>query len=89
MAGKTSGVVVHELLAVSTGGEPEWLTAFNEGVLAYVEAKFELAKTKFEEAVEKRGGTDGPSEFYLKTLSHLDFEKVRENWTGLVELAEK
>jgi hypothetical protein len=36
-----------------------------------------------------RGGSDGPSEFYLRKLAALEEKGHLENWTGVVELSEK
>jgi hypothetical protein len=38
---------------------------------------------------EMRGGSDGPSEFYLRKLAALEEKGHLENWTGVVELSEK
>jgi|GEM_PF-5501131 len=40
-------------------------------------------------AREIRGGTDGPSEFYLRKIMDLEANGHLEDWTGVVELSEK
>ena len=36
-----------------------------------------------------RGGSDGPSEFYLRKMTQLEPNGRLEDWTGIVELSEK
>jgi len=38
---------------------------------------------------EIRGATDGPSEFYLRTISALEQSGRPESWAGVVEMTEK
>jgi hypothetical protein len=39
---------------------------------------------------EARGGSDGPSEFYLRKMAALEEDVFYlESWTGIVELSEK
>jgi hypothetical protein len=39
-------------------------------------------------ACSKRGGSDGPAEFYLRKLAAVEGDGDLENWTGFVDLAE-
>jgi hypothetical protein len=36
-----------------------------------------------------RGGSDGPSAFYLQKIAGLEANGSLEDWTGIVELSEK
>ena len=41
------------------------------------------------EVVWQRGGSDGPSEFYLKYLARLEAEHHLQEWAGTIHLTEK
>ena len=41
------------------------------------------------ETQKLRGGSDGPAEFYLKTLGALEIAGRLEGWSGIVDLTEK
>ena len=91
VAGKARGIAVHELLGPNTSvdGKFEWLSSFNQALLAIHDGSFEEAKKLFRKTIWDRGGEDSPSEFYLKKIADLEkADKLRE-WTGVVRLDEK
>jgi hypothetical protein len=51
--------------------------------------EFEAASSYMDRTREIRGGSDGPSEFYLRKINALKSNGHREGWTGVVELSEK
>jgi adenylate cyclase len=91
VAGKTHSVVIHELLCRcdAESGERQWIEVFESGLERFREGEFGAARLDLDRTREMRGGTDGPSEFYLRKISALEKNGHREGWTGVVELSEK
>ncbi|MFL6538467.1 MAG: CHASE2 domain-containing protein [Chthoniobacterales bacterium] len=91
VAGKSESVVIHELLcrSESQNGERDWIGVFEEGVEDLRTGRFDRARELMTRTREIRGGSDGPSEFYLRKLDKLETNGGREGWTGVVELTEK
>ena len=91
VAGKTQSVKIHELLcrcdAETT--EKSWIEVFEHGLERFRQGEFEEARAEMDRTRKIRGGTDGPSEFYLRKISALQTNGHREGWTGIVELSEK
>jgi adenylate cyclase len=91
VAGKKQSVVIHELLCrcEAESGERAWIEAFEEGIGAFRSKEFAAARDCMDRVRQMRGGSDGPSEFYLRKLSSLEANGHLEEWTGIVELSEK
>ena len=91
VAGKTNSVIIHELLCRcdAESGEKCWIGIFEEGLQSFRAGKFETARLALGRTRELRGGSDGPSEFYLRKITALEANGHAENWTGIVELSEK
>jgi adenylate cyclase len=91
VAGKTQSVVIHELLCRCDveSGESVWIKVFEEGLNVFRAGEFKAARDHMGRTRELRGGSDGPSEFYLRKLAVLEGDGRLENWTGVVELSEK
>jgi adenylate cyclase len=91
VAGKTHSVVIHELLCRcdAEAGEKRWITVFEQGLDRFREGAFDAARAEMDRTRELRGGSDGPSEFYLRRISAIEAKGHQENWTGIVELSEK
>jgi adenylate cyclase len=91
VAGKTHSVIIHELLCRcdAEAGERKWIEVFENGLDRFRQGEFETARNDMDRTRELRGGSDGPSEFYLRKISALEQNGHRENWTGIVELSEK
>ena len=49
---------------------------------------FDAAAAGFKKTVELHPG-DGPAQFYLAQISHLEGQKLPEDWTGEIDLKEK
>jgi adenylate cyclase len=91
VAGKTSAVAIHELIAPpgESTGDLVWLTTWDEAMKALRQGDFAAMQKALREIVWQRGGSDGPSEFYLKYISKLEKEDLLREWTGIVKLTEK
>jgi adenylate cyclase len=91
VAGKTHGVVIHELLCRSgaEAGERAWIEVFEAGLETFRVGDFSKAAELMSRTRELRGGTDGPVEFYLRKIATLSRQDKIENWNGIIELSEK
>jgi adenylate cyclase len=84
--GKAKSVVIHELLGDNPAIRPPWLDWFEAALAAWTSGDLAAARVKFEAVKTARGGTDGPSQFYLDRIDGL---AVAAGWTGEVELEGK
>jgi adenylate cyclase len=91
VAGKKQSVVIHELLCRcdAESGEKSWIEIFEKGLAAFRAGDLTATRDCMNRTREIRGGSDGPSEFYLRKLAALEENGHLENWTGVVELSEK
>lgn len=91
VAGKKQSVVIHELLCRcdAESGEKSWIEIFEKGLAVFRKGEFATARDYMERTREVRGGSDGPSEFYLRKITGLEANGHHEDWTGIVELSEK
>jgi len=91
VAGKKQSVVIHELLCRcdAESGEKIWIEIFEKGLAVFRAGEFKAARDYMEQTRKMRGGSDGPSEFYLRKLAALEGNGHHEDWTGIVELSEK
>ena len=64
--------------------------AFEEALTQFDRAEFERAAAGFDEVIRLRGGTDGPSRFYLGLLPQLrQGQAPGSAWDGVVRLEAK
>ena len=91
VAGKKQSVIIHELLCRcdAESGEKSWIEVFEKGLATFRAGEFAAARAHMNRTREARGGSDGPSEFYLRKLAILEKNSDLKNWTGVVELSEK
>ena len=91
VAGKKQSVVIHELLCRcdAESGEKSWIEIFEKGLAVFRAGEFAAARDYMDRTREMRGGSDGPSEFYLRKITDLEANGHHEEWTGIVELSEK
>jgi adenylate cyclase len=91
VAGKTNSVIIHELLCRcdAESGEKKWIEIFEKGLSVFRAGEFKVARDYMNRTREARGGSDGPSEFYLRKLTDLEANGHQEDWTGIVQLSEK
>ncbi len=76
-AGKTKSVAIHELICRcgDDQAEREWIECFAEGLREFRAGDFEKARAFMEQTRQIRGGVDGPSEFYLKTMAEVEADR--------------
>lgn len=84
--GKVQSAIIHELLGDDPLARPSWLDDFQAGLDAWNRADFEAAKRCFHSVIAARGGSDGPSAFYL---SRLKDAVASPGWTGEIVLEGK
>ena len=91
VAGKKQSVVIHELLCRcdAESGEKSWIEIFEKGLGVFRAGEFKASRDYMERTRQMRGGSDGPSEFYLRKITQLEPNGHLEDWTGIVELSEK
>jgi len=89
VVGKTTSVIIHEVLGEAVSGAPaSWVPVFERAVELFAEGNWEEAKRGFEEVIAARDGQDGPSAFYLQKMQVLPHEAgVRPS--GIIELSAK
>jgi adenylate cyclase len=90
VAGKAHSVRIHELLGRNgaDSGERAWIDAFEAGLELFKAGKFSDAADLMNRTCQLRGASDGPAEFYLRKISVLRSQDVK-NWNGIIELSEK
>src|SRR5450432_2426293 len=73
VAGKTHGIVIHELLCrcEAESGEKAWIEVFEAGLEVFRAGDFARAGDLMSRTREVRGGSDGPAEFYLRKMATL------------------
>jgi hypothetical protein len=91
MRSKTQRVIIHELLCRSDAesGEKKWIEVFEQGLSVFRAGEFKASRDYMTRTRELRGGSDGPSEFYLRKLTDLEANGHQGDWTGIVQLSEK
>jgi adenylate cyclase len=91
VAGKKQSVVIHELICRcgAESGEKRWIDIFEKGLAGFRTGDFTAARDYMNRTREMRGGSDHPSEFYLRKLAVLEGNGRIENWSGVIELSEK
>ena len=91
VAGKKQSVVIHELLCRcnAEAGEKSWIELFEKGLGAFRAGEFATARDNMIRTRGMRGGSDGPSEFYLRKITEFEANGHQEDWTGVIELSEK
>jgi adenylate cyclase len=91
VVGKKQGMAVHELICPieKKTEEHKWVPIFEEALTFIRTGDFTEAKKKLRETVWQRGGSDGPSEFYITKIAQMEKEGTLEEWTGVVKLSDK
>jgi len=91
VAGKTNSVIIHELLCrcAAESGEKQWIEVFEKGLTVFRAGEFKASRDYMTRTRELRGGSDGPSEFYLRKITDLEANGHQGDWTGIVQLSDK
>jgi len=90
LKGFEKAVEVHELVGTleQRAGFAELHVAFPGALAGFQAGRLDAAEAAFK-AVEERWPGDGPTKFYLKTITELREHPPAAGWTGEVELKEK
>jgi len=90
LMGKVEPVTIYELLGpVITNVVKGQMEIFSDGLNTFQKGDLPKARELFEKTKEKRGGSDGPSEFYLREITRLEKQKLPAEWNGAIVLGEK
>ena len=90
--GKSKPVGIHEVLGLTSsfadGGG--WVTEFENALACFSRREFDQAETLFRHVIHMRGGSDGPSEFYLGQIAEArKASGPQDSWDGVVKIATK
>jgi adenylate cyclase len=91
VAGRSQPVGVCEVLGINStpGSTPPWADSFSEGREFFVKGDFERAASKFSETIRLRGGSDGPSRFFLQQIDEARAKFEPASWDGVINLERK
>ncbi|MDH3628449.1 MAG: adenylate/guanylate cyclase domain-containing protein [Acidobacteriota bacterium] len=92
VVGRADPVELYELLGShETPGsiDADTLSIFGDAVTQFTSRRFREAVAGFEETCRRRGGTDGPSEWYLSTIAGFESDPPPQGWDGVIQLAKK
>jgi adenylate cyclase len=92
VVGRSEPVEIHELLGLAGETLPmgaEALERFEEARRHFASRRFPEAAEEFREVREMRGGSDGPSEFYLHLIEKLEKDPPPAGWDGVVTFESK
>jgi adenylate cyclase len=91
VTGKARSVLIEELICRRDAetGERQWIALFAEGLRLYRAGDFRGAQELLRQTAAARGGFDGPSEFYLRSIDGLEKNGYPDGWTGVIEMTEK
>jgi hypothetical protein len=65
------------------------MATFATGLEAFVHRDFAKAREHFERTIVMRGGSDGPSKFYLTKIESLEKTDMPSDWCGIIKMGEK
>jgi adenylate cyclase len=82
--GRREVTTIHELLGPAVNGTPEWIGIYHEALAALAADQPKQACELFMRTSASRGGTDGPSAFFMRRLDAGDLISG-----GVVEMTEK
>jgi len=92
VVGRAEPVEVHELLGYAgeaTSPDARAVGRFERALDEYASRRFGPAAEGFREVIASRGGSDGPSQFYLEEIDRLESEPLTAEWDGVVRLTVK
>src|SRR5207253_3151053 len=90
--GKSEPVCMHEVLGLASSfvDGDRWIAKFESALACFSQRKFDPAETLFRDVIKMRGGSDGPSDFYLAQIA--DARKTlraEDSWNGVVTILTK
>ena len=90
LMGKSEPVRLFELLGPSvTNVIQTQIDLFSEGLAQFQAGALAKARACMETSRSKHGGSDGPSEFYLREIARLESEGFPADWSGAIVLDAK
>jgi adenylate cyclase len=91
VVGKGNPAAVFEVLGEAKDFQPRppWLDTFARGLEHFAKRELEAAEKWFKETIERRGGKDGPSDFYLQRIERERVKPDTSVWDGSVRLEKK
>ena len=90
LMGKSEPVSLYELLGPSvTNVIQTQIDVFSEGLAHFQAGVLAKARACMESSRAKHGGSDGPSECYLREIARLESEGFPANWSGAIVLDTK
>ncbi len=88
--GREDPVAIYELLGPKiTDFVQAAMDVFAEGIAAFRAGDLVKARERMEKTCELRGGGDGPAEYYLVEITHLEKEGLPADWDGVLEASGK
>jgi adenylate cyclase len=85
--GRMHGVAIYELLGMSEDrpacGALDWIGAYEAGLAAYRERRWERAAELFRETRRLKGGADGPAEVMLARCAEFAAAPPAPDWMGV------
>ncbi len=84
--GKTEAMRIYEVLgpAGTATESPEWMDRFKTALELFAQREFDRADAAFREVIARRGGKDGPAEFYLQQIARVRGTQLPEGWDGAI-----
>jgi adenylate cyclase len=95
VVGRAEPVALYELLGMQgdapTKPDAAAIALFERAVADFVARRFRQAAEGFRQVRAACGGSDGPSELYLKTIAQFEAEgpPLPEDWDGVINFATK
>ena len=92
VVGRARPVEVHELLGMrgeETRPAGAAIDRFHRALEDYRARRFSEAAVGFQEVIRACGGSDGPSELYLRLIARFATEPPPAEWSGVIQLTEK
>ena len=90
VVGRREASVIYEMLGTHADStQEEWCITFEKGVGAFRAANLNAAERLMRETLRMRGGSDGPSDFYLGQIATLRAVGIPRDWKGVIECEKK
>ncbi len=92
VVGRAEPVAIYELLgavADDSALDTETVERFQQALQDYAAERFQEAGKGFRQVQKQRGGTDGPSSFYLSLIAGFEDKQPPDGWDGVIRLDSK
>jgi adenylate cyclase len=85
--GRMHGIAIYELLAMAEDGPAcgalDWVGAYEAGLAAYRDRRWDRATELFRETIRLRGGADGPAAVMIGRCAEFGAEPPAADWMGV------